>query len=75
MVRTYVVETADGHDVLEYFGRLADAKQFVKRGHEKNAILIMDSRILAIKGDYFGEGFHQYRLRFDGRCFRKERIR
>lgn len=58
MIKTYRVEN-EKNEVIEYFRLLNDAKQYCVRYYDK------DLTILSIKGDYFGEGFHQYRLRLN----------
>ena len=61
-MKTYVVE--QDNNVVEYFKLLHDAKSFVQLNHP-------NAEILAIQGPYFGEGFHDYRLRWDGDKFYK----
>ena len=55
MKTTYIVEIS--HQVLGYFHTLRDAKSYV-RFHGGN--------VLMMRGQYFGEGFHRYRLYLDG---------
>ena len=74
MIRTYVIEAADRQQVLNYFGSLHDAKRFIESGFRKSDSLIKDSHVLAIRGDYFGEGFHKYILKFSGEKWKRFKI-
>lgn len=60
MVRTYIVEL--NGEVMEYCRRLCDAKAYAAS---------IGGEVLAIHGQYFGEGFHKYRIRFVNGVARK----
>lgn len=64
MTKTYTVYNSVNEDVLEYFKKLKDAKDFVKRKRPK-------AHILALYGQYFGEGYHMYRLKLENGKFIK----
>ncbi len=67
MIRTYILENKEG-SVIEYFMFLNDAKRSLEHRHPT-------ASILALKGNYFGEGFHHYRMKLvDGR-FKREMLR
>ena len=66
MKATYLIESLDGIQVFGYFNRLSDAKESLKENHKPNSALI-----LCLKGNYFGEGWHKYRLKFNGSKFIK----
>lgn len=53
---TYAVETADQKDIVAYFDTLHQAKQYVIKFFDKHYC------ILCIKGPYYAEGWHKYRL-------------
>ena len=61
MVKTYIVEqkTDIGHDILEYFRALKEAKSLLV--DYKNCGNNKGKSILCLSGNYFGEGYHQYR--------------
>lgn len=54
MIRTYYIENAN-HQIIEYFFTLRDAKKYFLK-HSQSI------KIVALKGQYYGEGFHQYYL-------------
>ena len=66
MVTTYLIESLDGVEVFGYFHRLYDAKESLIKNHKPNGAVI-----LCLKGGYFGEGFHKYRLKYNGSKFSK----
>jgi hypothetical protein len=68
MITTYTLERSvkEGSILIEYFERLCDAKTLLLR--HKN---IKDLFILCINGPSFGEGWHQYKLTFDGKKWRR----
>lgn len=61
MKRTYQIRTNAGHTVLGYFKTLTDAKGNLK-------LYWPNAEILMMRGPYFGEGFHFYKVRIvDGK--------
>lgn len=70
MVNTYMIlqglNNNNAH-VLGYYHTLGSAKQVLKNNFldQKNVF------ILNLKGDKFGEGFHQYTLELIGNKFKK----
>lgn len=56
MIATYVIENSDGQ-VIGYHRTQRDAKHQLRT--DRNA-----SQLLCIKGQYFGEGYHAYRMVF-----------
>ena len=65
-MRTYLVERKipqHGFEVLEYYGRLSDAKELVDRYSLRGDAWGL--RSLTIEGPRFGEGYHVRRLEFD----------
>ena len=61
-MKTYIVEDSEeGHIVLGYYEKLSDAKREAKR-HAESYVTMLD-------GPYFGEGFHKYKLLWDGQSF------
>jgi hypothetical protein len=63
MKTTYLVENVFG-EVIEYCTRLYDAKNIL----EYNKI---SGIITKLRGQYFGEGYHHYYLKYDGKKFKK----
>ena len=57
-------------DVLGYFTTLTDAKEVLLRLYKGNE----DVFILMMQGVQFGEGFHKYTLRYNGKKFIKNSI-
>lgn len=55
MKKTYLVEFSDG-DIVEYCHTLRHAKRIIEKYAPNGGCIIM------MKGQYFGEGFHQYKL-------------
>lgn len=67
MTRTYIVEDCN-QNIIEYCEKLRAAKKVVEVYCDEQA------RIIMMKGPYFGEGYHQYALRFIEGKFRKELV-
>ena len=64
-MKTYIIENKD-NEVLGYFCRLSDAKYYLVKQFNYSTC-----SILMMQGDYFGEGWHKYRLVFNGKTFNK----
>lgn len=77
MVKTYMIlqgENNNNADVLGYYHYLKDAKGDLLCDKE-----LRDSKdvfIMMMQGGYFGEGFHQYILRYnsDTKRFKREYV-
>lgn len=64
---TYYIEDCNG-EILGYFKTLTEAKrQLVK-------LVSNEHRIVQLRGQYFGEGFHSYYMYFDGIKFYKQGV-
>lgn len=59
---TYIVEDSN-NNIIEYCRTLKAAKDILQRydGH----------RIIKIRGQYFGEGYHVYQLVWDGKKYHR----
>jgi len=73
MITTYLIESPDKH-VVQYFRKLYEAKNVLL------AINNPEYRILCMKGQYFGEGFHRYQIvchkgSYPGAVFLKTKLR
>ena len=65
MKTTYYIEDSRG-EILGYFKSLTESKRQLKK------LIPNEHRIVQLKGQYFGEGFHKYYMYFDGSIFKKE---
>lgn len=63
MKTTYVIENEQGQ-VIEYFKGLNHAKCYIKRSMEMWPV---SYTILCLKGPYFGEGRHAYRMAYSNK--------
>jgi len=73
MTTTYLVEN-DKNEVLQYFKRLGDAKQYLEALNDPSI------RLLCLKGQAYGEGYHAYQIvyhrgNYPGGVFLKTRLR
>lgn len=75
MVTTYVLEflnVENNYTVFEYSKTLSNLKDYVSNA----PIKIKDKyRIIKLRGDYFGEGYHEYYLIHNGNKFVKTKLR
>ena len=71
-MNTWIVEyeVEHGHSILGYCGTLTYAKEF----YERVELEFKTVSILKLKGDYFGEGYHQYRMRKINGNWKMERL-
>lgn len=67
MIKTYYIESKD-NVIIGYFDNYNETKRnLIKLNSEYSAIMM--------KGSYFGEGFHQYRLTYNNGKFKREALR
>lgn len=61
-MNSYYIEDCNG-EIIEYTKTLTEAKEILQT--MLGAYSANDLRIVALKGQYFGEGFHKYYLTYD----------
>ncbi len=70
MKTTYYIEGLSDHFIYAYFDRLHWAKyelvKLFKPGH---------ARIVCLKGQYKYEGYHAYEVTYDGKRFKRKKLR
>ncbi len=68
-MKTYLIETIEGNQVIEYFTTLKEAKNSLL----ESETLRKKCCILMLQGPRFGEGFHKYRIFIVNNKFKYER--
>lgn len=69
MKTTYVIQN-NKNEVLGYFEKLEHAKyDFIKQFNYKTCFILM------MRGCYFGEGYHQYKLNYINGKFKRTKLR
>lgn len=62
---TYYIETIDNCSVFAYYDRLYGAKRDLLRFKDNEAIIV------CLKGPYKYEGYHAYKMIYDGKRFKR----
>ena len=76
MITTYYIEKMSDKTIMGYFTKLGDAKKDLQIMDYSNPHFRTNQyQIVCLKGQNFGEGFHQYKISYVGHCFIKEKLR
>ncbi len=68
MIKTYYIENAN-NQILGYYKTLNESKYSIKKlSSDYN---LNDLKIVALRGQYFGEGFHFYYYYFNNNKFKR----
>lgn len=73
MKTTYLIQNIKDKSVFNYYPLLRDAKKALESLESGNWDFdTCKWEILCLKGQYYGEGYHAYKIKYFGRVFLKE---